>query len=91
MDPESLIIDIKEEVQELENDQTSPPPPSSPASHLGVLFVATAGQNGPNLGCDEEEIVLLVLSIVKVSTNEVSISIKDKLLMTVRLHLFFYM
>jgi epithelial splicing regulatory protein 1/2 len=35
------------------------------------FFVATAGLNGQNLGSDEEEIVLLVLSIIRPSTNEV--------------------
>jgi hypothetical protein len=69
MDPDSnLVIEIKEEEsQEFHNDEAPP----SPVSHLGLLFIATAGQNGSNLGCDEEEIVLLVLSVLKVSTNEV--------------------
>ena len=39
---------------------------------LGVFFVATAGQNGPLLGSDEEEVVLLVLSILDTTTNNVS-------------------
>ncbi|CAG7819134.1 unnamed protein product [Allacma fusca] len=38
---------------------------------LGIFFVATAGQNGSLLGSDEEEIVLLVLSILNTSSNQV--------------------
>lgn len=41
----------------------SQPPP--PPEYLGVLYVATAGQNGQNLGVDEEEVVLLSLAIVQ--------------------------
>ncbi|ODN02747.1 RNA-binding protein fusilli [Orchesella cincta] len=33
--------------------------------YLGILYIATAGQNGTNLGTDEEEVVLLSLSIVQ--------------------------
>lgn len=38
---------------------------ASPPQYLGVLYVATAGQNGGSLGGDEEEIVVLSLAIVQ--------------------------
>jgi epithelial splicing regulatory protein 1/2 len=39
--------------------------------YLCVLYVATAGQQGPVLGADEEEIVLLVYIIVDMGQNKV--------------------
>ena len=42
------------------------------ASHLVVLFCATAGQNGENLGSDEEQIVLFVYLLYDVANNKVS-------------------
>ena len=41
------------------------------ASHLVVLFCATAGQNGENLGSDEEQIVLFVYLLYDVANNKV--------------------
>lgn len=42
------------------------------ASHLVVLFCATAGQNGENLGSDEEQIVLFVYLLYDLANNKVS-------------------
>jgi epithelial splicing regulatory protein 1/2 len=41
------------------------------APYLCVLYVATAGQQGPGLGADEEEIVLLVYIIIDMGQNKV--------------------
>lgn len=41
--------------------------------HLCVLHVATAGLQGPALGSDEEEIILLIYVIVDVHHNKVNI------------------
>lgn len=40
--------------------------------HVVALFLATGGQNGPALGCDEKEVVLLVYVIIDVATESVS-------------------
>ena len=40
-------------------------------SHLVIVFVATAGQNGENLGSDEAQIVLFVYLLYDVSKNKV--------------------
>lgn len=40
--------------------------------HVCALYVATGGANGPALGSDEKEIVLLDYSVIDVLTNEVS-------------------
>ena len=40
-------------------------------SHLVIVFVATAGQNGENLGSDEAQIVLFVYLLNDVSQNKV--------------------
>lgn len=40
--------------------------------HVCSLYVATGGANGPALGSDEKEIVLLDYSVIDVLTNEVS-------------------
>lgn len=42
------------------------------ASHLVILFVVTAGQNGENLGSDEEQIILFVYLLFDVTNNKVS-------------------
>ena len=42
------------------------------ASYLVVLFCATAGQNGEDLGADEEQIVLFVYLLYDVANNKVS-------------------
>ena len=44
------------------------------ASYLVVCFCATAGQNGENLGSDEEQIVLFVYILYDVTNNKVSTS-----------------
>lgn len=43
--------------------------------HVVALFLATGGQNGPALGCDEKETVLLVYVIIDVATESVSLSL----------------
>lgn len=40
--------------------------------HIVALYVATGGQNGPGLGSDEKEVVLLVYVIIDVATESVS-------------------
>lgn len=49
--------------------------------HVCSLYVATGGCNGPALGSDEKEIVLLDYSVIDVLTNEVS-SIYSKMFFT---------
>jgi epithelial splicing regulatory protein 1/2 len=44
------------------------------APYLCVLYVATAGQQGPGLGADEEEIVLLVYIIIDMGQNKVRLA-----------------
>lgn len=44
------------------------------APYLCVLYVATAGQQGPGLGADEEEIVLLVYVVIDMGQNKVNIT-----------------
>ncbi|XP_047119808.1 RNA-binding protein fusilli isoform X2 [Schistocerca piceifrons] len=39
--------------------------------HLCLLYVATAGQQGPALGADEEEVVLLAYVMIDLSLNKV--------------------
>lgn len=41
-------------------------------SHLVCLFCVTAGQNGENLGSDEEQIVSFVYLLYDISNNKVS-------------------
>ncbi|KAK2190891.1 hypothetical protein NP493_65g02011 [Ridgeia piscesae] len=41
-------------------------------SHVVILFCATAGQNGENLGSDEEQIVLFVYLLYDVINNKVN-------------------
>ncbi|KDR24240.1 RNA-binding protein fusilli [Zootermopsis nevadensis] len=43
------------------------------APYLCVLYVATAGQQGPGLGADEEEIVLLVYILIDMGQNKMSV------------------
>lgn len=40
--------------------------------NIVVLFVATAGQNGENVGSDEQQIVLFVYLLFDVTNNKVS-------------------
>ena len=42
-------------------------------TYLSVLHLATAGLNGPLLGSDEEEIVLICLVVVNTQTNQVRV------------------
>lgn len=41
-------------------------------TYLSVVHLATAGLNGPLLGSDEEEIVLICLVVVNIQTNQVN-------------------
>ena len=43
------------------------------APYLCVLYLTTAGQQGPALGADEEEIVLLVYVVIDMGQNKVNI------------------
>lgn len=38
---------------------------------LALLSLATAGASGPDLGSDEEEVVLLLLALLDVESNQV--------------------
>ena len=40
-------------------------------THLVLVFMATAGQNGENLGSDEAQIVLFVYLLYDVAKNKV--------------------
>ena len=40
-------------------------------THLVCLFCVTAGQNGENLGSDEEQIVLFVYLLYDIANNKV--------------------
>lgn len=40
--------------------------------HVVSFYVATCGQNGPGLGSDEKEIILLVYVILEAATGQVS-------------------
>ena len=42
------------------------------ANYLSVLHIATAGLNGPLLGTDEEEVVLMVVVVIDVPNNQVT-------------------
>lgn len=39
--------------------------------HVVSFYVATCGQNGPGLGSDEKEIILLVYVILEATTGQV--------------------
>lgn len=39
--------------------------------YLVIFYCASAGQNGPDLGSDEEEIVLLVYWVIDLHSNQV--------------------
>jgi len=43
--------------------------------HVVSLYIATCGQNGPGLGSDEKEIILLVYVLLEVTTGQVSFTI----------------
>lgn len=45
--------------------------------HVVSLYIATCGQNGPGLGSDEKEIILLVYVLLEVSTGQVSCSARS--------------
>lgn len=40
--------------------------------HIVSLYIATCGQNGPGLGSDEKEIILLVFVLLEVTSGQVS-------------------
>ena len=42
--------------------------------YLVIFYCASAGQNGPDLGSDEEEIVLLVYWVIDLHSNQVRFS-----------------
>ena len=42
------------------------------SKYLVIYHAISAGQNGPNLGCDEEEIVMILYLVVNVAENKVS-------------------
>lgn len=46
--------------------------------HICVVYVATAGLQGPLMGSDEQEIVLLIYVIIDAVQNKVSTEIKRK-------------
>lgn len=41
--------------------------------HIVSLYIATCGQNGPGLGSDEKEIILLVFVLLEVTSGQVSL------------------
>ena len=45
---------------------------ASKPSHLVLLSVATSGQNGEALGCDEEQIVLFAYALYDIANSKVS-------------------
>lgn len=57
-------------VQLVDLDNMSGPP------YLCVFHLATAGQQGPNLGSDEEEIVAMIYIVIDKTQNKVSITIR---------------
>jgi len=46
---------------------------ASNPSHLVCLFLVTSGQNGEQLGCDEEPIVVLAYALYDIANNKASI------------------
>lgn len=49
--------------------------------HVCSLYVATGGANGPALGSDEKEIVMLEYTVIDVLSNEVSLLCSFSLLL----------
>ena len=45
--------------------------------YLVIFYCASAGQNGPDLGSDEEEIVLLVYDVIDLHSNQVGFDDDD--------------
>ena len=43
--------------------------------YLVVFYAVSSGQNGPNLGADEEEIVLLLYLVLDADKNKVRIAV----------------
>lgn len=41
--------------------------------HVCVLYLATAGLQGPAMGSDEEEVVLLIYVLIDVQQNKVKL------------------
>ena len=41
------------------------------SKYLVIYHAISAGQNGPNLGCDEEEIVMILYLVLNVAENKV--------------------
>ena len=44
--------------------------------YLVIYHAVSAGQNGPNLGCDEEEIVMIVYLVLDVAQNKVILVVR---------------
>lgn len=44
---------------------------AEPDKYLVIFYCASAGLNGPELGSDEEEIVLLVYWVIDLHSNQV--------------------
>lgn len=42
------------------------------SKYLVIYHAISAGQNGPNLGCDEEEIVMILYLVLNAAENKVS-------------------
>ena len=47
------------------------------SKYLVIYHAISAGQNGPNLGCDEEEIVMILYLVLNVAENKVSFICPD--------------
>ena len=50
------------------------------SKYLVIYHAISAGQNGPNLGCDEEEIVMILYLVLNVAENKVSFLCQDRII-----------
>ena len=53
---------------------------ANPDKYLVIFYCVTAGQNGPELGTDEEEIVLLVFWVIDLHSNQVGEKTQNNLM-----------
>ena len=44
----------------------------TPAKYLVIFYGVSAGQNGPNLGSDEQDLVMLIFLVINTEENKVS-------------------